>query len=128
MKTVHHIATGYIALLMLLKILAVPVICLQYVVNKEYIIENLCENRFRPAMHCDGKCLLSKHLAKATDTSDSQNQKGSSRMVSTDYFEGIRTYSFTCTATTRYVFPVYQVSSYATGYTGNIFQPPITVA
>ncbi|MBE8714012.1 hypothetical protein [Sphingobacterium hungaricum] len=35
--------------------------------NKEFIVKNLCENRFRPAMHCNGQCILMKKL-KAMDT------------------------------------------------------------
>ncbi|MBZ0326985.1 MAG: hypothetical protein K8F54_05225 [Altibacter sp.] len=35
-----------------------------YVVNYNYIIEKLCENRDKPEMQCNGKCYLSKQLSK----------------------------------------------------------------
>ncbi len=43
-----------------------PVI--DYVVNYEYISKVLCENKEKPAMHCNGKCHLMKELAKASET------------------------------------------------------------
>lgn len=35
-----------------------------YAVNYEYIVKNLCENRNNPASLCKGKCYLGKELAK----------------------------------------------------------------
>lgn len=35
-----------------------------YELNKKYIIENLCENRSKPQMHCNGKCHLAKEFSK----------------------------------------------------------------
>lgn len=35
-----------------------------YVVNYEYIVNVLCENKDKPEMQCNGKCHLSKELAK----------------------------------------------------------------
>ena len=35
-----------------------------YLLNKEYISKNFCENRDKPKMHCNGKCHLMKQLQK----------------------------------------------------------------
>ena len=35
-----------------------------YEVNKAYITKNLCENKAKPMMHCNGKCHLKKQLQK----------------------------------------------------------------
>lgn len=40
----------------------------EYVVNYNYIVTELCENRATPEMGCNGKCYLMKELAKNTDT------------------------------------------------------------
>ena len=32
--------------------------------NYDYIVENLCENRDRPMLNCDGKCYLAKKLVE----------------------------------------------------------------
>ena len=36
-----------------------------YAINKDYIAKNLCENRAKPKLHCNGKCHLMKQLKKA---------------------------------------------------------------
>jgi hypothetical protein len=36
----------------------------EYVLNYEYIVTVLCENKDKPEMHCNGKCHLTKELAK----------------------------------------------------------------
>lgn len=123
-KFVHHIAIGYIALLMLVKMLAMPVVYLQYVLNKEYIAANLCENKNKPAMHCSGKCQLKKQLAKASETGDAQNQKGATSMPLADYCEEIKAYTFTVTIAVSPSFATYQAGSFPAGYKGNVFHPP----
>jgi hypothetical protein len=35
----------------------------EYNINKEYIAKNLCENRNKPALHCNGKCQLMKKMS-----------------------------------------------------------------
>lgn len=39
------------------------IIILEFNINRNYIARNLCENRYRPLMHCNGKCLLMKKMA-----------------------------------------------------------------
>jgi len=36
----------------------------EYIVNYDYIVTNLCENKNRPQLQCDGKCYLAKMFAK----------------------------------------------------------------
>jgi hypothetical protein len=40
------------------------IILAHYSINKEYISKNLCENKQKPKMHCNGKCHLKKQLQK----------------------------------------------------------------
>ena len=35
--------------------------------NKNYIASELCENRDKPMMHCNGKCYLMKKLKQAEE-------------------------------------------------------------
>ncbi|MEQ3656569.1 MAG: hypothetical protein ABNH00_11950 [Dokdonia sp.] len=41
-----------------------------YVANYDYIIKVLCENKDKPELKCNGKCYLSKQLAKEAQESD----------------------------------------------------------
>jgi hypothetical protein len=42
-----------------------------YQINKDYIAKNLCENRNRPEMKCEGKCQLCKKM-KAEDNKENK--------------------------------------------------------
>ena len=63
-----------IAIFFLLAKPAIPV--LEYIIRYDYIVTELCENKARPQMHCNGKCHLMKELAKASE-SDKQEGKTS---------------------------------------------------
>lgn len=36
----------------------------EYMINYDYIVTRLCENKDKPEMQCNGKCYLTKQLAK----------------------------------------------------------------
>ncbi|RAJ10017.1 hypothetical protein [Arenibacter echinorum] len=63
----------FVAIIMLIKPLW-PIA--EYAVNYDYIVENLCENRATPSLHCDGKCYLAKQLAKESEGSDKNPFEG----------------------------------------------------
>lgn len=46
-----------------------------YQINKEYISQQLCENKNNPQLHCNGHCFLSKQLKKAEAQGQKQAQK-----------------------------------------------------
>lgn len=48
---------------------------LDYIINYDYIAKELCENKAKPQMHCNGKCHLMKELAKASDDEKPQSDK-----------------------------------------------------
>ena len=37
---------------------------MDYIINYDYIVTHLCENRDKPQLQCDGKCYLAQLLAK----------------------------------------------------------------
>lgn len=69
----------FLALMILLKPLW-PLV--EYAVNYEYIVENLCENKEEPVLKCNGKCYLSKQIVKET-----QNDKKESSKLKKNNFE-----------------------------------------
>jgi hypothetical protein len=44
---------------------------LDYMINYDYIVKELCENKEKPEMKCNGKCQLMKGLADASETENS---------------------------------------------------------
>lgn len=59
------------ALVVLLKPV-LPVI--SFMVNYDYIAKELCENKTKPELHCNGKCYLKKELAKASENTNPTSQ------------------------------------------------------
>jgi hypothetical protein len=49
---------------------------MEYVVNYDYIVETLCINKDKPELNCNGKCYLSKELAKTNDSESTPFSKG----------------------------------------------------
>lgn len=50
-----------------------PVI--DYILNQDYYAEELCENKSKPELACNGKCHLQKELQKITKHQSQENQK-----------------------------------------------------
>src|SRR5688572_249144 len=119
-----HISTTCIFIVFLLKAMALPLIVLQYNLNKEYIANNLCENRAKPQLQCQGTCHLSKQLAKSVENSESQDTKTSVKIISVDCFDSITTISFD---NNFFSLNTYQQPADITrilSYTSAIFHPP----
>jgi len=55
---------------------------LEYIVNYDYIAKELCENKAKPQMHCNGKCHLMKELAKAAEEQKQESDKKSAQQNS----------------------------------------------
>lgn len=57
-------------------------------VNKGYILQELCENRFKPEMHCNGKCYLKKQIRQQEEKSTPVNAHKSQTEVLNWLFTG----------------------------------------
>lgn len=71
---------------------------LDYVVNYDYISKELCVNKSKPAMHCNGKCHLMKEMAKAAESEKpiSSDKKDTSKQeVEVLFFQEIKTLELT---------------------------------
>ena len=47
---------------------------LEYILHYDYIARELCENKAKPELKCNGKCHLMKELAKASDGENPTSQ------------------------------------------------------
>ena len=48
---------------------------LDYVVNYDYISTQLCENRARPELRCNGKCYIKKEILKSSENQNAKESK-----------------------------------------------------
>ena len=51
----------------------------EYKMNRDFIARNLCINKARPKMHCNGKCQMMKKLAEEEKQNSSNNTNNSSK-------------------------------------------------
>ncbi len=77
-------------------ILLKPVLpVLDYIVNYDYIASELCENKAKPELHCNGKCHLAKELAKAAEAEKPVSEKKSGHMeMEVLFFETLPQFAF----------------------------------
>lgn len=124
----RHISL-FLLLLISIKILVVPFVYLDFELRKEYIIQNLCENRFTPQLHCDGKCYLAKQLHKVAEEharDEAQKQSESAKRVIQEVFEEIQ-FDFILTPAFCHAPDLFALfsSSIHTGFLSKPFLPPI---
>ncbi|WP_276090199.1 hypothetical protein [Pedobacter sp. JY14-1] len=70
---------------------------LGFEVNQRYIVRELCENRDKPELHCNGKCYLMKKLKQAQEKEqkqERQSQKSQVQDAITGYVIVFRQYAF----------------------------------
>lgn len=65
-------ATIFIFLL-LTQVFSKWLIVIDYTINKEAIAKNLCLNKNKPLLHCNGKCQLAKKIAAEENQNDQQS-------------------------------------------------------
>ena len=86
----------------------------EYVVNYQYIATELCINKDKPKLKCDGKCHLKSELAKAANNDSPNSDKSKSSLAETlIFFQEIPIFQF---EVNRNLFQKLQ-SSYSNLYT-----------
>lgn len=63
---------------------------LDYAINYEYIVQNLCVNRDQPILMCSGKCYLNEELAQETEDMEPKPYKNSGIKFECNYFHELK--------------------------------------
>ena len=98
-----------------------------YVVNKNYVATQLCENRANPMMQCNGKCFLSKQLKKAEGELEKKMPQRTLKLKALDWVQLSGTPALTAENVS---FPVGQsvhwpdIEAPTVAYAGSVFHPP----
>lgn len=106
---------------------ALPV--LEYVLNYEYIATELCENKDKPELKCNGKCHLMKELAKASED-EKPISKGKTLHQETEvlFYEPLADFTFD---NYNFTYSKKQITVYKNLYTHiteiSFFHPPALV-
>lgn len=60
-------------LLMLAQTFSKWAVVIEYNLNRNYVAKNLCINKVKPKLHCNGKCQMMKKLAEEEKQNSSSN-------------------------------------------------------
>ena len=99
-------------------------IIIDYQLNKDYLAANLCENRDKPQMHCNGKCCMMKKM-KQEEKNDQENPERKMENKFEIIAYQATNYLLTpgCTIITRTKYPVIR-ESISPNFHYTIFHPP----
>ena len=115
-------------LLVLFQAFSKWVIMAEYTINQDYIAKNLCENKARPMLHCNGKCQLMKKLAEEEKQNSSNSNTGSNIKVSDVLFtHEIQTLCITNLPEEKTRFNSELILSKSSAYLSSIFHPPAII-
>jgi hypothetical protein len=123
---------NYIAFLLLalvsVKTLLVPVVYLDFEMRKEYIIQNLCENRFKPQLDCNGQCYLAKKLHKVAEdnaTKETQKQGQFMKKIIEEVFDTTPLFSCDLSSENLSTESIYAFQlAHFQSFISSVFQPP----
>ena len=119
------LAGSILILLVLFQAFSKWVIMAEYTINKDYIAKNLCENKARPMLHCNGKCQLMKKLAEEEKQNSSSSNTGNNIKVSDVLFtHEISTLCITNLPEEKATFNSELILSKSSAHLSSIFHPP----
>ena len=94
--------------------------------NQKYIAENLCVNKARPWLHCNGKCYFMKKIKQAEENEKKQETKDNLSRLEISIFNEPFTVAFIAPVILENngnSFPRYNFQ-YCNRYIETIFRPP----
>jgi len=122
------LAGSILILLVLFQAFSKWVIMAEYTINKDYIAKNLCENKARPMLHCNGKCQLMKKLAEEEKQNSSSSNTGNNIKVSDVLFtHEISTLCITNLPEEKATFNSELILSKSSAHLSSIFHPPTII-
>ena len=126
-----RVISYFLLTLISFKMLVVPFVYLDFELRKEFIIKNLCENRFKPELHCDGKCYLAKQLHKVAEghaREEAQKQQDSFKKITQEVFDELHLTLFIVQITfAERLFFVHYLPPTSSEFVTSLLRPPAFV-
>jgi len=67
------VATSILMILLFTQTFSKWLVVVEYHINKDFVAKNLCVNKAKLKMHCNGKCQMMKRLAEEEKQNSSKN-------------------------------------------------------
>lgn len=99
---------------------------LGFEINKKFISKNLCENRMRPEMECNGKCYLMKKLKQVEENDKKQDREHILKNLEISFIIKPQQINFHKVYEVQLIKRRFSTFSsfYSNEYTRSIFHPP----
>lgn len=121
-----YISILFLHAILVAKMSASFIIQYDYKENKDYISKYLCENRYKPSLSCEGKCLLMKKLQKAAETPESDKDQSVAKVLLVEFVEDLPSFEYSKSYTTTNMQQFIRTSEEVCGnFSADIFHPPI---
>ena len=109
-------------------LLAKPVMpVLEYIFNYDYIVAELCENKAKPELHCNGKCHLMKELAKASESEKQDGKPSLQQAYEVLFITPLPSFNLTIPAIAKPVITDGYCNNYSHLYTSASLRPPTVI-
>jgi hypothetical protein len=94
--------------------------------NQQYIAQNLCINRFKPSIHCNGHCYFMRKIRQAEENEKKQSTKENSGRAEVSFFQEPFSISFIEPVISDKESISFQLVDfkYTSQYLNSIFRPP----
>jgi hypothetical protein len=93
-----HLKNKFVAFLLIVAILGGSFsrlfIYAGFELNQKYIAANLCENRDKPWLHCDGKCYFMKKIKQAEEKEKSEEGQTQKNLIQETYCQNTAVIKF----------------------------------
>ena len=97
-----------------------------YTINKDYIAKNLCENRDKPKLLCNGKCQLAKKMAAEESSPNSSNSAVIKLPFSEVWCNDISTTVVAFFTPDKPLHNSFYLIKETSSFLSSIFRPPLT--
>jgi hypothetical protein len=125
-RWLSHITAAAFLFIMLLKTASMPLVCIDFAINQNYIARTLCENKAKPAMHCNGKCFMKKQLDRTGENQDAPGARGTIRVTLLDFNDIPSSGTPFCIDMRLQTISISSASPLTAGTTGTLLRPPIS--
>lgn len=112
-----------LAFTMMVQALTVPLVCIDFKINQDYIARVLCINRDKPEVQCNGHCVLMQKLKKTQETEQSKENQTSKKQTFETFCESLLDFNASVFPPKSPDFSDYRQPATST-YTSDIFHPP----
>lgn len=113
----------FLAVIMMVKALMIPVVYIDFKINQDYISRVLCINRDKPELKCNGHCVLMEKLKETQDTEQSPDNQANKKQNFETFCESLPDFQTRTFPSKSEKHRIYQIL-FLSHFSSDVFHPP----